>query len=91
MHSKIFIVTKFEIIRQLKKPSFWIALLLLPLFLFAIIGLSAMNGYNAEANLEEEWNNKDYKIALTDAAGILSEDVAGARVVASVGPPARAA
>lgn len=71
MRSKIFIVTKFEIIRQLKKPSFWIALLLMPLFIFAIVGLSAMNGYNAETSITEEWNSQDYKIAITDAAGIL--------------------
>lgn len=73
MRSKILTVTKFEIVRQLKKPSFWIALLLMPLFLFAIIGLSALNGYNAETSIAEEWNNQDLQIAITDAAGILPE------------------
>ena len=74
MRSKIWIVTKFEIIRQLKKPSFWIALLLMPVFMLGIVGLSAMNGYNADAKLEESWNNTEYKIALTDNAGLLGGD-----------------
>ena len=37
--SKVGIVFKFEAIRQLKKPTFWISLLLFPLGIFAAIGL----------------------------------------------------
>lgn len=40
-------VAKFEIVRQLKKPSFWIALLLMPLLMVGVIVISSLNSYNA--------------------------------------------
>ncbi len=49
--SKIKTVTKFEVIRQVKKPIFWIFLLLMPLGVFAMIGLSALDSYNTSSNL----------------------------------------
>ena len=67
------IVIKFEVIRQLKKPSFWIALLLLPLLILGIVGFSALMGYNSESALEEMWGDfSDKKIALTDDASIIA-------------------
>ena len=41
MRKPLFIVTKFEIIRQLKKPAFWLSVLLVPAF----IGLMTLIGY----------------------------------------------
>ena len=74
MNKSIRTVVKFETIRQLKKPSFWIVLLLLPLFIMAIVGFSAISGYNSESALESNWDFEDKKIALTDDAGILSAE-----------------
>lgn len=60
-------VAKFEIIRQLKKPAFWAATLLIPLligFIYFISFISSMS-VDTEAHLDE-----DTKIAITDDAGI---------------------
>ena len=70
--NKIGIVFKFEVIRQLKKPSFWISLLLLPVAIFAIIGLSSLSGYNIEDQIaNQSFENK--KVGLTDDNNILGE------------------
>ena len=47
MSSAIWKVAKFETVRQLKKPSFWIALLLMPLLMVGLIALSSLNSYQA--------------------------------------------
>ena len=60
-------VAKFEIIRQLKKPAFWAATLLLPLMIGVIYFISFISSMSVdtEAHLDE-----DVKIAITDDAGI---------------------
>ncbi len=70
--SKVGIVFKFETIRQLKKPSFWISLLLLPLAIVGILGLSTLSG----ASMEEMMMNQDFsdkKLGLTDGANIIAQ------------------
>ncbi len=42
-------VVSFEVMRQLKKPSFWIALLIVPLLILGITALSAFDSYNTTA------------------------------------------
>ncbi len=74
MRSKTFIVAKFEIIRQLKKPSFWVALLLLPVLILGIIGISALSSSSANQTLTSTDAVKDKTIGLTDSAGIISEN-----------------
>ena len=65
-------VAKFEITRQLKKPSFWISLLLMPVLLGGIFLISFF------ANSESEDNtptlNENTRIAITDDANILPKD-----------------
>lgn len=70
--NKVHTVFKFEMIRQLKKPTFWISLLLLPLGICAVIVLSAMNGSSVDSVIENA-NFGEKKIGLTDAAGLLAD------------------
>ena len=72
MSSQIGIVTKFEIVRQLKKPSFWVAVLLMPLligFVFLISYFAGAENVDTTAHLSE-----DTVVAITDDAGVLPKD-----------------
>lgn len=70
--SKIGTVFKFETVRQLKKPSFWIALLLLPLAIFAIVGIESLTGMGIEDSIANQ-NLEGKTIGLTDNNNILGE------------------
>lgn len=70
--SKIGTVYKFEMTRQLKKPSFWIMMLLFPLAICAILGISMLSGAGVDSVIEGG-NFEDKKIAVIDEAGILGE------------------
>ncbi|MBQ6354849.1 ABC transporter permease [Candidatus Saccharibacteria bacterium] len=72
MSSKTIQVAKYEIVRQLKKPAFWAATLLIPALigvLYFIVFVSS-NGVNTEPKFDE-----NTKIAISDEAGILSGQV----------------
>ncbi|MBQ9017316.1 ABC transporter permease [Candidatus Saccharibacteria bacterium] len=71
MSSQISKVIKFEIARQLKKPAFWAATLLLPLLIGGIYLVSFLSSrsVNQTPTLDE-----NTKIAVTDDAGIFSEN-----------------
>ncbi|MDO4759963.1 MAG: ABC transporter permease [Candidatus Saccharibacteria bacterium] len=72
--NKIRTVFKFEVIRQLKKPTFWISLLLFPLGIVAMLGLSAINSGGIEDTVSNiNFSNK--KVGLTDDANLLSDEV----------------
>lgn len=60
-------VAKFEIIRQLKKPAFWAATLLLPLLIGGIYFISFISTQNVDENPEIE---EGTKVAITDEAGV---------------------
>lgn len=63
-------VAKFEIVRQLKKPAFWVAMLLMP----AIIGLVVLiSAVNEEHEMMMPVLNEDTVVAIVDEAGILPE------------------
>ena len=69
MSSPLFQVTKFEFIRQIKKPSFWATILLIPAMIITMFIISMLAGGNAtEPTLDE-----NTKIAITDEAGVLPE------------------
>ena len=79
---KIKTVVKFEITRQLKKPSFWISLLLIPIVMIGIIGLSALSGYMAESSAEEQLAKANENvIAITDEAGVLADAVLNEAII----------
>lgn len=70
MNSFTLRVAKFEILRQLKKPAFWAATLLIPL----MIGLIYFVSFATSAHVEEEPTfDEDTKIAIIDDAGALSK------------------
>ena len=70
MSRKTLEVTKFEIMRQLKKPAFWAATLLIPL----LIGVIYLISFISAASVEKEPTfDENTKIAITDEAGILSK------------------
>lgn len=64
-------VARFEIIRQLKKPAFWMATLLMPLLIGGIYFVSFISSQGVEENptLDE-----DTKVAITDEAGVFSKE-----------------
>ena len=66
----LWMVTKFEFIRQVKKPSFWATILLIPLMVVGIMAISILTsgGKNTTPTLDE-----NTKVAITDEAGILPD------------------
>lgn len=69
MNSSTFKVAKFEIIRQLKKPAFWAATLLMPLLIGGIYFVSFISSQSVEENPALDENTK---VAITDEAGVFS-------------------
>lgn len=68
MSSQTFKVMKFEITRQLKKPAFWAATLLIPLLIGGIYLISFLSSKSVNTNPSVDENTK---IAVTDDAGII--------------------
>lgn len=72
MSSQTLRVTKFEIVRQLKKPAFWAATLLIPI----LIGVLYIVSFISSGNVGEAPTfDENTKIAITDEAEILSENI----------------
>ena len=71
MRSATLKVARFEIMRQLKKPAFWAATLLIPLLIGGIYLISFISSQSVEQNPTIDEN---IKIAITDEAGILPSD-----------------
>lgn len=72
MNSATLKVAKFEIVRQLKKPAFWAAVLLMPI----LMGVMFLIGFvfnSGDADKEPTWD-ENTKIAITDEAGVLAAD-----------------
>ena len=61
-------VVSFEFIRQIKKPSFWATILLIPLMIVGVFLISMLTSNNNQPEVELDENTK---IAVTDKAGIL--------------------
>lgn len=72
--SKVGQVVKFEVIRSLKKPSFWIAAILVPVAFAIYILICATLGYNTGASLESGTAVEGLKLAYVDEANYLTID-----------------
>lgn len=72
MNSQIFRVVKFEVTRQLKKPAFWAATLLMPLLIGMIYFISIITSSGVD---KEPVFDENTKIAITDEANILSKNM----------------
>ena len=83
--SPIWTVMKFEIVRQLKKPSFWIALLLMPLLMVGMIAISSLNSYNASEYATSGVATEGKTLGLYDEAGIVKKELLANGGVAAQG------
>ena len=64
-------VIRFEVMRTLKKPSFWAAAILVPVLLGAYIGIAALAGYEAGESLEGGTDTTEMTLGLYDEAEYL--------------------
>lgn len=64
---KLISIIRFEVMRSLKKPSFWIAAIAIPIVMAAYIGICALAGYNAGEAVTNT-DTSDMKIAIFDEA-----------------------
>lgn len=64
-------VIRFEVIRNLKKPSFWIAAVLIPIAFAAYIGIAALLGYNTENTIGAGTDTTELKLAVVDETGYI--------------------
>ena len=68
-------VIRFEIVRNLKKPLFWIAALILPVLLVGYVAFAAFLGYNTELVAEGGTDTTDLQLGLYDAADYLTTNI----------------
>ena len=66
-------VIRFEIMRSLKKPSFWIAAILIPLGFGLYIFIAGLVGYNTNEALEAGTDTTEMKLALYDEAKYINQ------------------
>jgi ABC-2 type transport system permease protein len=71
--SRIKEVIRFEVVRSLKKPSFWIAAVLIPVGFALYIGFAALVGYNAGEAMEAGTNTTDLKLGYYDESEYLKQ------------------
>ncbi len=68
------IVYKFEVVRTLKKKTFWATLLAFPLLIAAIFAISFYSGIQGES-ASDDLVNEQFSIALTDESGLISPEI----------------
>ena len=71
MSNPLWKVTKFEFTRQIKKPSFWATIILIPAM---IIGMFVISMLISNNNSTKPTIDENTRIAITDEAGILPKD-----------------
>lgn len=71
MNNPLWTVTKFEFVRQIKKPSFWATILLIPLMVIVMFTISMLTTKSADAN---PTLNEDTKFAIVDEASVLPKE-----------------
>jgi ABC-2 type transport system permease protein len=67
-------VLKFEIIRTLKKPTFWISVLAIPALLGAILGVTYFSQSSNEAQ-QAEINKEPFSVLIQDESKIISDQI----------------
>lgn len=68
----LWMVTKFEFVRQVKKPSFWATIILIPAMIVGMFVISMLVSNNNHA--EGPTIDENTKILITDEAGILPKE-----------------
>lgn len=79
---KLYLVAKREYIRTVRKPSFWIATLLLPTFIGIMSFVSGYSAKNAEEKIEELAKEVDRIVIVDESGRIAPELVQGLYVMA---------
>lgn len=69
--SKTFEVIRFEVMRSIKKPSFWAAAILIPVLFAFYIFIAAISGYSAGEMLDSATDTSDMTLGLYDGAKYL--------------------
>ena len=69
--NSVFNVVRFEVMRNLKKPSFWIAAIMIPIALAAYVAICGMAGYNMGDSLSGGVDMADKNLAVVDDSGYL--------------------
>lgn len=72
--NSLWTVVKFEFVRTINKPSFWVRTLAVPVLIGAVIGLSIFSSSVAN-QADEKAKESSFSIAVMDASGILRSDV----------------
>ena len=72
--SKLGIVIKHEYLTIIKQPSFWIAMLAVPIIIGVVLALTYIGGKSSEERIEQL--AKDLKnVAIVDKSGLLNQEV----------------
>ena len=66
-------IIRFEVLRSLKKPSFWIAAILIPIGFGLYMAFAGLVGYNASETLSSGTDTTDKKLGIYDEAEYLNE------------------
>ncbi len=67
-------VLKFEIVRTLKKPTFWISVLAIPALIGAILGVTYFSQSSNEAQ-QAQINKEPFSVLIQDESNIISEQI----------------
>lgn len=81
------IVYRFEVVRTLKKKSFWLSILAFPLMFAAIFAIVYFSG-KAGSSAEQDLANDKFTYAITDESGVVNPALArqmGAKIVDASG------
>lgn len=73
--SKLGEVVNFEVLRALKKKSFWYAAFAPPIIILVIFGISYISNHNAESSNQQQAQNytKTAKVAIFDQSGLINQ------------------
>lgn len=69
------IVYRFEVVRMLKRPSFWLSIIAFPLLLAIIFGVSFLDAKFSIDSAEEELKNNKLVAVITDNSRLVSEQM----------------
>ncbi len=72
MHKTLEVI-RFEVIRSLKKPSFWIAAILVPVIFIGYILLVSLVGYSAGESITQATNTDDLRLSYLDESNYLEQ------------------
>lgn len=67
-------VIRFEVVRTLKKKSFWVTSLLFPVMLAAIFGIIFFSNKATEESISKN-ENQAFTFAVTDSSGLINKDL----------------